>query len=367
MKRVGMFKVFLLIITSLLLPITSLADVLSIKKDAPKSYTVKKGDTLWDISEVFLNESWLWPKLWRLNPNIENPHLIYPGDVLRLVFDAQGNPMLVRGKPELKWSPKIRTTLKEQSPIATIPLSVVAPFFKYDALLTKKQIDDAPHVLGNDRSVKSSVDGFKLYINADLLATNAYGVYHQGEAINDPETGDLIGYHAILVGSGKAIRTGNMANNEPSTLYVDNIKQEINAGAIVLPINEEQLYPSYFAMQAAADNVSARIIQSLSGLREFGKLDVILLNRGSDDFVKPGDIFTIKRKGPNILQSKNGPVYEDEASRWTRIISNNKSTYNIPEEIIGTAMAFKVYSEISLVLVLKTQQSIRLEDVFTSP
>ena len=362
-----MFKVFLLISMSILLPITSLANVLSIKKDAPKSYTVKKGDTLWDISAVFLNESWFWPKLWRLNPDINNPHLIYPGDVLRLVFDTQGQPMLVRGKPELKWSPKIRTTLKEQTPVATIPLSVISPFLKYDALLTKDQIDSAPYVLGNDKGVKSGVDGFKLYVNTDLLSAKAYGVYHQGDEIKDPETGDLIGYHAILVGSGKVIRTGNMANNEPSTLYIDNAKQEIHSGAIVLPINEKQLYPSYFSMQPVADNVSARIIQSLSGLREFGKLDVILLNRGSDDFVKPGDIFTVKRKGPSILQSKKGPVYKDEASHWTRLLSNDNSTYNIPEETIGTAMVFKVYSEISLVLVLKTQQSIRLEDTFTAP
>lgn len=97
----------ILITIALLIPFASVADVLTLKKNAPKSYTVVKGDTLWDISGIFLNQPWLWPKLWRLNPEINNPHLIYPGDVLRLVFDEKGQPMLVKGKPELKWSPKL--------------------------------------------------------------------------------------------------------------------------------------------------------------------------------------------------------------------------------------------------------------------
>ena len=92
----------LLLIISLSFSAFLNADELTLNKNAPKSYIVKKGDTLWDISEIFLNQPWLWPKLWRLNPDINNPHLIYPGDELRLVFDEKGQPMLVRGKPELK-------------------------------------------------------------------------------------------------------------------------------------------------------------------------------------------------------------------------------------------------------------------------
>ena len=110
----------------------SLADQLKINDDAPKSYIVKKGDTLWDISSVFLNQPWLWPKLWQLNPEINNPHLIYPGDVISLIFNENGEPSLVlkssTGKPSYKWSPKIRQTNKEDSAIRTLPLEVIAPF-----------------------------------------------------------------------------------------------------------------------------------------------------------------------------------------------------------------------------------------------
>ena len=107
----------------------ALADELQIKEDAPKTHIVVKGDTLWDISAMFLNEPWLWPKLWRLNPDIKNPHLIYPGDELRLVYDENGEPMLVKGKPALKWSPEKRKKLKEQNPITILPSAIAGEEF----------------------------------------------------------------------------------------------------------------------------------------------------------------------------------------------------------------------------------------------
>ncbi|WP_448249587.1 LysM peptidoglycan-binding domain-containing protein [Thalassotalea agariperforans] len=362
-----MFKKLLIIILSALLPMLSVADVLTIKKDAPTSYVVKKGDTLWDISGIFLSQPWLWPKLWRLNPEINNPHLIYPGDELRLVFDEKGEPMLVRGKPELKWSPKVRTTLKDQNPVATIPLSVISPFLKYDFILTEAQIDNAPYVLGSDEGQKSSIEGFKLYINDDLVVNKAYGIYHQGEEIIDPETGESLGFHAILVGSGKVIREGNMADKVPSTLYVDNAKQEIRSGAIVLPVNEGQLYPSYFTMQAVNSDVEGQIISSASDVREFGKLEVVLINKGNKHSVNPGDILTIKRTSPGVLETNDGPVYTADASRWSRLASADNSDYKMPAENLGTSMVFKVYDEVSLALILKSSKPIRLNDIVSAP
>ena len=361
-----MFKKFLIITLCALLPMLSVADVLKIKNDAPKSYTVQKGDTLWDISGIFLNQPWLWPKLWRLNPEIHNPHLIYPGDVLTLVFNEKGEPMLVRGKPELKWSPKVRKTLKEQNPVATLPLSVILPYLKYDAVLSEQQIESAPQIIGNDDGQKSAVDGFNVYVDKDLKLAKAYGIYRQGEEIIDPETGDSLGYHAILVGSGKAIRTGNMSDQEPATLYVDNVKQEIRSGAIVLPVNEGQLYPSYFTMQSVEQGMSGRIIRSSTGVREFGKLEVIFINKGAQHNIKQGDVFTVKRTSPGILDTMSGPVYTEDASRWSRLVSGD-SDYNMPQESLGITMVFKVYEQISLALVLKTSESIHLNDTVSAP
>ncbi len=360
-----MFKI-LLVMMSLFFSSILFADVISIKEDAPKSYVVKKGDTLWDISGVFLEESWLWPKLWRLNPEISNPHLIYPGDVLHLVFDANGQPMLVRDdKPRLKWTPQIRSKVKEE-PVATLPLSVVAPFLRYDTILTTEQLDIAPTVIGNEDGVSSAVEGIHVYVDADLKSTKTYGLYHRGNKIVDPETDEFIGYHAILIGSGKTSHIGDMSNNEPSTLFINNAKQEIITGT-VLPVHEDQQFPSYFSMQPVNDGVNARIIQSINGAREFGKLDILIINKGSDDLVQQGDIFTIKHTPPSIIKSKKGPVYESEASLLTRLFSKKESrTYKLPQRAIGKAMAFKVYEKVSIVLILNSQKPVSMNDVLSA-
>lgn len=365
-----MLKKILFIITSFSISLMVLAgDVLTLKKSAPKTYVVKKGDTLWDISGVFLKQPWLWPKLWRLNPDIHNPHLIYPGDQLRLVFDEHGQPMLVKGnsKPELKWSPQVRTTLKDQYPINTLPLNVIAPYLNYNTLLTEHDIENSPQVLGSDEGYQSSINGFKLYVDDDLLLGKAYAVYHVGDEIIDPETGESIGYNAILVGAGKVLQTGNIADTIPSTLYIEDVKKEIRSGAIVLPVNENQQFPAFFEMKAATAQTQGRIIGSAIKVREFAKLDVVMVNKGSTDGVEQGDILAIKRTSPGILDTYDGPVYTKDASRWSRMASFGDSDYKMPAEEIGKMMVFKVYDEVSMALILTTSKPVRLNDKVSAP
>ncbi len=256
----------------LVLPLSSLADELTLAQNAPKSYVVKKGDTLWDISAKFLQQPWLWPKLWRINPEIQNPHLIYPGDELNLVYDDQGQPMLVKGKPSLKWSPKARTSLKDLNPVETISLNVLSPFVKYDTIFSTSEVEGAPYVIGSDEGYKSSVVGFKTYVNGDLVNGDAYAIYQKDEEILSPETAEVIGYHARLIGTGKAIRAGDKAQKKPATLYLTGVVREVRAGAIVKPVNEGQLLPSFFTMQAAADSVRGKIVRSSNNNREFRKM-----------------------------------------------------------------------------------------------
>jgi len=362
-----MLKKILLTVVSLSLPMFLLADELKLNQSAPKSYIVKKGDTLWDISGVFLKQPWLWPKLWRLNPEINNPHLIYPGDELRLVFDEQGQPMLVKGKPKLKWSPSVRTQLKDQSPVSTLPLNVIAPFIKYDSVLTAEQLDMLPYVLGSDEGYKSSVDGFKVYVKGDLELGKGYAIYQKGDVILDPETQEELGYHVILVGTGKALRTGDIANTRPGTIYVEGAKQEIRSGDYVMPVNEGQLLPSYFTMQGADKSIRGVIIKSSNNVREFGKLEVVMINRGQQHMVQQGDVLSISRKSPGVIETGDGPVYTKDASRWSRIATAEDSDYDMPEEAIGKMMVFKVYDKVSMALVLTTQKPLRLDDIVTAP
>jgi hypothetical protein len=247
-----MLKKIMLTLTLFAYSLISLADQLKINDDAPKTYVVQKGDTLWDISSVFLNQPWHWPKLWRLNPEISNPHLIYPGDIISLVFDENGEPLLVldtvKGKPSYKWSPKIRQKNKEDSAIRLLPLEVIAPFLKYDHLFSKEQLEQLPHVIGSDEGYKSSMNGFKVYVNKDLDISKTYAIYNKGEEIIDPETEASLGFYVNLVATGQAISAGNIVEKEPATLNISTAKREIRSGDYVVPVHDGQMFSSVFTM-----------------------------------------------------------------------------------------------------------------------
>jgi hypothetical protein len=381
-----MIKKIILSATFFTLPWLSFADELLINEEAPQTYIVEEGDTLWDISSIFLEQPWLWPQLWRLNPEISNPHLIYPGDVLRLVYDEQGEPQLIveqepvvqepvvtevveakpKVKPTIKLSPQLRKQMKKE-PIQTLPLNVIAPYMQYDHLLTQAEIDELPHVLGNDDGQKSGIDNHKLYVNDDLDVGKSYAIYHIGDEIIDPETELPLGFDVKLTGTAQAIRAGDMANRRPSTLLVNSANREIRSGNVVMPINDGQLLPSFFTMQTADESIRGLIVKSSSDGREFGKLEVIMINRGSNDMVKVGDILSIKRQSPAIVETRNGPEYKKTASRWARMSTSDEAEYNMPEESLGHVMVFKVYENAAMALIMRTSKPIRLQDVVVSP
>ena len=393
-----MLKKILISLTFCTLPLISVADELLLNEDAPKTYTVEKGDTLWDISTVFLDQPWLWPKLWRLNPEISNPHLIYPGDVLTLVYDEQGEPMLiveetipepepepvvepevdnsvveqlppvkqtivVKEKPTYKWTPKVRETIKSE-PIQVLPLEVIAPYIHYANLFTEEQLETLPYVIGSDEGYKSSTEGFNVYVNNDLELGKTYGIYQKGDEIIDPETEESLGYEATLVGTSQSIKAGDMANKKPATLYVNSANREIRAGSYVVPINEGQLLPASFTMRAADESLRGAIIQSNSDNREFGKLEVVMINRGKEHNIRLGDVMAIQRKSKSVVETSNGPRYESDVSRWNKL---GEEDYDMPEEKIGRIMVFKLHEKTSMALILTTNKPARLKDIITTP
>ena len=210
----------LLLLVSLAMSVTSLANELVLTGNAPKSYVVKKGDTLWDIASVFLKKPWLWPKLWRINPQVNNPDLIYPGDELRIVFDEKGLPMLIKltkgkaditDKAKVKWSPRVRSQLKNQNPVRSLPLQVIAPFIRYDQVKSVQELELLPAVIGSEKGYKSNVDGVKVYVNSDLIVGQSYAFYQKGEAIIDPKSQQMLGYNVKHVGTGKATANGDIS------------------------------------------------------------------------------------------------------------------------------------------------------------
>lgn len=361
-----MLKKIILSLSLLSCPLVAIADQVKLNDDAPKTHVVVKGDTLWDISALFLEQPWLWPKLWRLNPEINNPHLIYPGDILKLVFDENGEPMLVVEpvKPSYKWSPKIRQEKKKDSAITLLPLEVVAPFVRYDHLFTEDELEALPHIIGSDEGYRMTTKDFKVYVNADLEVAQSYAIYDKGEEIFDPETDDSLGFYVNLVGTGQVLKPGDMENSVPSTLNVGSVKREIHAGNYVVPVNEGQLLPAVFSMKPAKESLRGSIVKAASEGREFAKLEVVMINRGLEHEVTVGDVMSIKRTSPAVVDTGNGPAYVAETSRWNKMTGGD---YKMPEEQLGELMVFKVYQKASMALILNTQKPARLNDIITAP
>jgi hypothetical protein len=364
-----MLKKITLTLCLSLFSLISLADKLKINDDAPNTHIVVKGDTLWDISAIFLEQPWLWPKLWRLNPEINNPHLIYPGDIITLVFDEKGEPMLVLkpAKASYKWSPKIRQKSKDDTAIRLLPLEVIAPFIKYDHLFSAEQLEKLPYVIGNDEGYKSSINGFNVYVNNELDLAKTYAIYNKGEEVIDPETGDSLGFYVDLVATGQALRTGNQIENEPATLKISTAKREIRSGDFVVPVHDGQMFPSVFTMKAANKSLRGAIIKASSNGNEFGKLEVVMINRGTEHQVTIGDVMAIKRLSPSIVDTSTGPEYTVETSRWNRLLTSDGSDYKMPEELLGELMVFKVYPQASMALILRTEKPAHIQDVVTAP
>lgn len=362
------------IIVALGAAFSTYADVLKIKKDAPKQYVVKKGDTLWDISGVYLNEPWLWPELWQMNPQINNPHLIYPGDALALIYDAQGNPRLVINKAYRKLSPQGRITPKGKNAITTLPLEMIRPYITYEQAIDSDDIKTKPYILGANENTKTQTLGHILYVKGDLKLHQAYAIYHKDKPYLDPETGRVLAHRAAYVGMARAFRKGDAANGEPASVRVESVKREIKQGDFLLPAMEGQMLPAYFNMHRPTQAVLGYVIASPSDSREFSTMDVVVLNLGSEQQVEVGHVLDIERQSPRVIDGPRGPRYTEDSSRFEKLMSNaneffgaepddGSTVWKMPKEKVGELIVFKVYDNVSYALITKNQHPIRVGDI----
>jgi len=368
-----MIKKIAAIALSLSMAFPAIADILKVKNNAPEQYVVKKGDTLWDISAIYLEQPWLWPKLWRFNPQIDNPHLIYPGDTLSLVYDADGQPMLVMNQKYKKLSPHGRKTMKKDGAIPTLPLELIRPYLTYEQAMDEETMATKPYVLGGNTSAKNLISGHILYVKGNLERSKYYGIYRKGEAYIDPETGEPLAHEAILVGTARAFRNGDIDNGVPASVRVKNSKREIHAGDFLMPAMEGQSLPAFFNLTKPEKDVDGSIIASTTKLREFSKLDVVVIDLGTDDEIKPGHIFDIRRQSPTVVDGSDGPKYLEDSSRFEKIAASagelfgseanaDSTVWKMPKEKVGELMVFKVYNNLSYALVTGTLQPIRVGD-----
>jgi hypothetical protein len=197
---------------------------------APMSYTVRRGDTLWGIAGLFLRDPWLWPEIWYVNPQVENPHRIYPGDVLRLATGADGRTQLqlVRG-PATRLAPLLRSAQLE-GPIATIPYSAIASFLSRPGVLSREQVKAAPYIQALRDEHMIAGTGHAVYVKKLAGGIGErYSVMHVGDPLKDPESHDVLGYMGIYTATAQLTRSG-----DPATATLSDTTRETLRGDVLI-------------------------------------------------------------------------------------------------------------------------------------
>jgi hypothetical protein len=325
-----------------------------LKEGHPDTYTVVRGDTLWDISGMFLDRPWLWPELWRVNPQIENPHLIYPGDRLRLVYiDGEPALMLDRGdagrtykvspSSDGKLEPRIRSTPLE-SAIPAISLDAIQGFLVQNRVIPPEVLMASPYVVQGESDRLVLGGGDRVYVRGHLSGSPAYNFVRRGPMYVDPNSGEVLGQEATYLGIGRMVAQAE----DVSTFYISESRAEIEIGDRVLPTEERKVDSTFFPSAPSAE-VRGEIISVFDGVTQVGQFDVVVINRGEREGIEVGHVMAIYQRG---------------AMARDRIA---KDMIRLPSERAGLLMVFRTFEKLSYGLVLAAERPLAIEDEVRNP
>lgn len=317
----------------------STSSAVPLREDAPLRYVVKKGDTLWDIADYFLRDPWYWPELWYANPEIDNPHLIYPGDVLKLVW-VDGLPQVRRVE---KLSPRVRE-LPLESAVPTIPIEAIRQFLQGPRVVTEEELEQAPYVIRFlDEHLMGGESNHAYVRRADPADGPNMNIVRPGEPYIDPDSGELLGYEAIPVG-----RVEIQAFDDVSTALITRSYREASLGDRLLPLDESVLTAD-FQPHAPAGALRGYIISVYDGVGEIGQYEIVVLNRGARENVESGHVLDIYKPA----RPANDPLTGERVT--------------LPPVKAGTLLVFKVEERVSFGLVMRATRSISIFDTVRTP
>jgi len=331
-----------------------------IRDGVAERYVVKKGDTLWAIAEHFLKDPWLWPEVWQVNPKIRNPHLIYPGDVIALQYDANGKPVLVlegtqlptkpskdkSGLPVVKLGPQVRTE-KLTKAVSTLSKATIAAFLNRPYLLNDDTIEDAAYVVSSQEEHLATASGARIYANGlEHTTLSAFIAVRPGQDYIDPETGEKLGVEGINLAETSLAKIG-----DPSTLIVGKSRQEIIDGDILIPEEKTEINTNFFP-RAPKQKIQGQIISVYQGVGRIGQYNVVVINRGEEHGLEAGHILEVYQSGTKVRDPHGG-------------IFGGKVT--LPDERAGVLMVFRPYRKLSYALVMSAEREMRVLDKVSSP
>ncbi len=344
--------------------------------NAPDSYLIKAGDTLWGISGMFLKSPWRWPELWGMNlSDIRNPHLIYPGQ--RLVLERKDgratlrmagatNPMPTE---TIKVSPRTRFEVLNSSPLPALKASDIEPFLAEPVVVDEAGLNNAPRIVAGlegrvlltrgDRAYARGQNGSPLLDSPGKQ--QAFRIFRNATPLKDPETGEVLGYEAQYVGKALLVRSesnqsvtnkdGKTTNEiTPATIDIVAAKEEMRVGDRLLPEPPRELVS--YTPKAPASDVNGRIVSVYgSAVVNAAQNQVVVVNLGTRDGMAPGDVMAILRDGERIVDKTD----------------STRPMLKLPDERNGLLMVFRTFDRVSYALVLEITSSVQVGDRLISP
>jgi hypothetical protein len=337
-------------------PLSELAE------NAPDTYTVKRGDTLWHISGMFLKSPWRWPELWGMNlEQIHNPHLIYPGQLL-VLEKIDGVARLKLGSTvggvgdTVKLSPSIRSESSESSAISAIPMNLIAPFLTDAMIFDAGQMATAPRIVAAQEGHLMLGRGNLAYVAGDLGNTRNWQIFREPKALVDPDTKEVLGYEARYVGSAErkqdgearpGAQTGGL--NVPSTFMITSNKEDAAVGDRLAPSTVRDFAP--FVPHSPANPLDGKVISLYGDALSAGSNQIVSLNRGARDGLERGTVLALWHEGA---------VTHDKSVQHGTLIK-------LPDERIGVVFVFRVFDRMAYGLVLETTEPTLPGDRVTQP
>lgn len=316
----------------------------------PDRYVVQPGDTLWDIAAMFLRDPWYWPEIWQINPQVANPHLIYPGDVLSLSYAGNGQPVVQveRGSGAVvRLSPRVRSEPLEQA-VPSIPYETLRAFLSRPTVLQGDQLKGLPYIFAHPGALISSA-GEDVYVRGapNAAVGTDYSVIHIGRPLVDPDDGATVGYEGVYVGAGRLL-----ANGDPQTVRMTESTREAIAGDYL--VHEDQPLPLNFFPSAPPRDVNGRIISVIDGVSQIGQYQVVVINRGARDGLEAGSVLRVYQTGATVRDKVHKRGLFGEKVR-------------LPDLPAGTMMVFRTYDRIAYALVMEATSEIHVLDTVRNP
>lgn len=345
-------------------------NVLEIAVNAPDQYVVQKGDTLWGIAAKFLKEPYKWPEIWRMNKDqIRNPHLIYPGEIVRL-DRATGTLSIER------LSPQIRSEPLAGEAIPSIPAKVIEPFLSRPLVVERNGLANAPRIAATQEGHYNLGQGSRAY--ADGIGDSRepiWQVYRQGIPLVDPDTKDVLGFEAVFLGQARLVRPG-----EPATMQIVTARREIGVDDRLVAEGPRRIFS--YVPHAPDKQITGRIMtiydgrsdsiamaerdplrnprtEKLDGMyAEGGPLSIVSLNRGTAQGLEVGHVLAMYKSTLVIRDRSVGPFLMGE---------KRPENVQLPEERYGLMFVFRVFENVSYALVMRASLPVQPTDVFRTP